>query len=226
MDPQASTSTICGQGIRIYSCSNLRIYSWPFGFPRLKPWPSCCLCRRGTCTAWCVPLWLGWSSRTCHGTISHTGHSRSRSRRNFGRMRRTACSHGLPVVPHPPLHSPLLPLEVAASGPLSWVLIGVAVYSPNVQCQKRIIELVGNLSCKMMTVQLKLHTFEPVLLLLLLFLGVLSLGSFLAVPVTTSYTVGRLLIMVKSRFLQANRQKVTPSVSNSLKTNNFLSLMV
>ena len=61
--------------------------------------------------------------------------------------------------------------------------------------------VVAYLSCKMMTVQLKLHTFEPVLLLLLLFLGVLSLGSFLAVPVTTSYTVGRLLIMVKSRFL-------------------------
>ena len=129
-------------------------------------------------------------------------------------MRRTACSHGLPVVPHPPLHS-LLPLEVAASGPLSWVLIGVAVYSPNVQCQKRIIELVGYLSCKMMTVQLKLHTFEPVLLLLLLFLGVLSLGSFLAVPVTTSYTVGRLLIMVKSRFLQTNHQKATPIVTRT-----------
>lgn len=51
-------------------------------------------------------------------------------------MRRTVQSHGLPVVPLPPLHSPPRPLEVASLGPLSWVPPGVrAVYSSNVQRQ-------------------------------------------------------------------------------------------
>jgi hypothetical protein len=60
------------------------------------------------------------------------------------------------------------------------------------------------------TVKIKMKgivTFVPDLLFLLLLLGVFSLVCFLTVPVTTSYMVGRLLIMTKSRFLQQNHEK-------------------
>ena len=57
----------------------------------------------------------------------------------------------------------------------------------------------------------KVHTLEPDLLLLLLLLGVFSLDSLFTVPVITSYMVGRLLIILKSRLLQGNHQKVTES---------------
>jgi hypothetical protein len=67
--------------------------------------------------------------------MSRISRNRSRSRHNLGHMRRTAHSHGLPVVHLPPLHSPR-PLEVASLGPLSWVLPGVkAAYSSNIQRQ-------------------------------------------------------------------------------------------
>lgn len=70
------------------------------------------------------------------------------------------------------------------------------------------------------TVQIKIKgivTFVPDLLLLLLLFCVFSLVCFLAVPVTTSYMVGRLLIMTKSRFLKKKNHERHQTAANYRK---------
>lgn len=80
-------------------------------------WCRCCWhrrrqCRMGTCTAWCARPLPPWSWRTCRGTTSRRGRSRSKTHRghSFPCTRRTASPRARPRLHCHLPHRPCLPL--------------------------------------------------------------------------------------------------------------------